>query len=303
MKKFRLHIYIVLGVFVIGFILGTFVDLPLMEMMFSRGNGFGITVAALSVTVGYMILAILSGGFFAIAFHKKYKIAYKVLLYIFAVLCFGLAIYYSGREIFGVNGFNQENIVWAGYLIELPVACACSFLGYYLTKKSQNEYLWLIYAIIAACIFMALVPGVTLIKSIFHRPRYRTLSLYDGISFHPWYQRCGNYKDLMETYNLTSEEFKSFPSGHTGASAVFMLSTIALPFINKKYEKISLILFYAGFAYALFVAYTRILVGAHFLSDVSMGGILTSLFMLIGNEVLIFIDKKKKISLEEEQVA
>ena len=300
MKKMRLHIYIVLGVFVIGFILGTFLDLSVTEAIFSRDNGFGLTVAALGVTPGYMILAILGGGYFALALHKQYKVVYKVLMYIFAVVLYGLAVYYSGREIFGVNGFNQKGLMWLGYLICGVIGLGCAYLGYVLTKKSKNENLWLIYAIVAACIFMALVPGVSLIKAIFHRPRYRTLSLYDGINFYPWYKRCGNYKELMETFNLTSEEFKSFPSGHTGASGVFMIFALILPLLDLKYEKLQLPLFYAGFAFCLFVAFTRILVGAHFLSDVSMGGILTSVFMLVNNEVIIAVDKKKKLVLEAE---
>ena len=298
MKKLRLHTYIVLGLFVLGFILGTFLDLSLTEAIFSRDNTFGITMSAIGTLPGYMILAALGGGFVALALHRQYKTLYKVLLYVGALAGFGAAIFFSGREFFGPNGFTNEKIKWVGYLIALPIACGCGFLGYYLTKKSENKYLWLIYLIAAIAIFMALVPGVTLIKVIFHRPRYRTLSLYSDIDFYPWYKRCADYKDFMAQYNLTSEEFKSFPSGHAGASSVFMIGVSLLPLINKKFEKITLPLFYVGFAYALFVSFTRILVGAHFLSDVSMGGLLTSLFLLINNEVLIAINKKIPLAIE-----
>ena len=298
MKKLRLHTYIVLGLFVLGFILGTFLDLSLTEAIFSRDNTFGITMSAIGTLPGYMILAALGGGFVALALHRQYKTLYKVLLYVGALAGFGAAIFFSGREFFGPNGFTNEKIKWVGYLIALSIACGCGFLGYYLTKKSENKYLWLIYLIAAIAIFMALVPGVTLIKVIFHRPRYRTLSLYSDIDFYPWYKRCADYKDFMAQYNLTSEEFKSFPSGHAGASSVFMIGVSLLPLINKKFEKITLPLFYVGFAYALFVSFTRILVGAHFLSDVSMGGLLTSLFLLINNEVLIAINKKIPLAIE-----
>ena len=298
MKKLRLHTYIVLGLFVLGFILGTFLDLSLTEAIFSRDNTFGITMSAIGTLPGYMILAALGGGFVALALHRQYKTLYKVLLYVGALAGFGAAIFFSGREFFGPNGFTNEKIKWVGFLIALPIACGCGFLGYYLTKKSENKYLWLIYLIAAIAIFMALVPGVTLIKVIFHRPRYRTLSLYPDIDFYPWYKRCADYKEFMAQYNLTSEEFKSFPSGHAGASSVFMIGVSLLPLINKKFEKITLPLFYVGFAYALFVSFTRILVGAHFLSDVSMGGLLTSLFLLINNEVLIAINKKIPLAIE-----
>ena len=299
MKKMRLHIYLVLGLFVVGFIVGTFVDRQLSEAIFSRDNAFGLTISAIGTIPGYMILAILGGGFFALGLLKKeYKMIYRVLLYVVAAgACFA-AIFFTGREFFGPNGFTNDKIKWVGYLIVLPIAGGCAFLGYLLTRKSKTPYLWLIFGIMALCIFMALVPGVTMIKAIFHRPRWRTVTLYEGIEFHNWYQRCGNYKELIDFYQPKGlkEEFKSFPSGHAGASAVFMLGVAFLPLLDKKYEKLALPLFYGGLAWTLFVAFTRILVGAHFLSDVSMGGILTSVFILVCNEVLIAVNKKLKFA-------
>lgn len=300
MKKMRLHIYILLGIFLVGFIVGSFVDLSLSQAIFSRDNPFGLTISAIGTIPGYMILAVLGGGFFAIGLHKDYKTVYKVILYIVAVACVGVAIFFTGREFFGENGFKDAAPKWIGYLITAPIAGGCGYLGYVMSKKSNTPYLWLILAILAFFIFMSLVPGVTLLKAIFHRPRYRTVSTLEasraGLEFHPWYQRCGDYKAYMSLLNVTSEEFKSFPSGHAGASAVFVLGVSVLPLINKKYEKLQLPLFYAGFAWVLFVSFTRILVGAHYLSDVSMGGLLTTLFMLINNEVLIALNKKYKFA-------
>ena len=300
MKKMRLHIYILLGIFLVGFIVGSFVDLSLSQAIFSRDNPFGLTISAIGTIPGYMILAVLGGGFFAIGLHKDYKTIYKVILYIVAVACVGVAIFFTGREFFGENGFKDAAPKWIGYLITTPIAGGCGYLGYLMSKKSNTPYLWLIFAILAFFIFMSLVPGVTLLKAIFHRPRYRTVSTLEaslaGLEFHPWYQRCGDYKSYMSLLKVTSEEFKSFPSGHAGASAVFVLGVSVLPLINKKYEKLQLPLFYVGFAWVLFVSFTRILVGAHYLSDVSMGGLLTTIFMLINNEVLIALNKKYKFA-------
>ena len=298
MKKMRLHIYIMLGIFVVGFILGTFIDLNVSQAIFSRDNGFGLTMSAIGTIPGYMIFAVLGGGFLALGMHRDYKTVYKVLCYLFTAGLLVLAIFFTGREFFGPNGFTGVAPKWVGYFITAPIAAGCGFLGYILTKNSKTPYLWLIFAVAAICIFFALVPGVTMLKAIFHRPRYRTLTLYDEIGFHAWYQRCGNYKDLMNTYGIISEEFKSFPSGHAGASAVFVLGVSILPLLDKKYEKIQLPLFYGGLAWVLLVSFTRILVGAHFLSDVSMGGILTSIFMLVNNEVLIGLNKKFKFAEE-----
>ena len=289
----RLHIYIVLGIFLIGFILGSFLDRQLSDAIFSRDNGFGLTISVIGTLPGYMVLALLGGSAFALGLHKKYQIPWRVVLYVLAATFVGLSIYFSGREFFGENGFTNEDLYFLGFIIVIPFAVASFYLGYRLTKASNRGYLWLILGITAVAIFMALVPGTTLLKSIFNRPRYRTLILYeDQIGFHNWWQRCTDRDELMVVLHLTKEEFKSFPSGHASASAVFMIFASILPLFDEKYEKIQLPLFYAGFAWVLLVAFSRILVGAHFLSDVSMGGILTSVFMLINNEVIIAVRKK-----------
>lgn len=300
MKKMRLHIYIILGIFVVGFILGSIVDLQLSNAIFSRDNGFGLFMSAIGTLPGYMILAVLGGGFLSLGFSKSYKTAIRFIFFVLTVALLGCAIFFSGTKFFGPNGFTNEKIKWVGYFIVLPITVGCGYLGYVLVNKSETKYLWIVLGVMALFIFLALVPGATLLKSIFHRPRYRTLVLYDGIDFHNWWQRCSNYKALMEQYGIISEEFKSFPSVHAGAGTVFLLGVSALPLLDKKYERLQLPLFYGGLAWVLLVSFTRILVGAHFLSDVSMGGILTSVFMLANNEVLIALNKKYKLNPEIE---
>ena len=167
-----------------------------------------------------------------------------------------------------------------------------TFLGYYLIGKTERKGVWIILLITAVFIFMALVPGVTLLKSIFHRPRYRSLTLFDEINFHYWYQPCKNYKDLMAATGLTSEEFKSFPSGHAGGSALTLMFAMLVPYFVKDQEKIQLPMFYTGFAWLLLVAFARIRVGAHFLSDVSMGAFLTIAMTICANECIIYTTKR-----------
>ena len=291
----RLHIYILLGFFLTTFIIGSFLDLQLSEAIFSKGNAFGLVVSILGTLAGYSCLALCGGILFGLAFTREYKTIAKVLLYIGAVVAFGLGIYYAGREFFGANGFPNEDIVWAGYLIALPFMCGASFLGYIIAKRSDDKFLLNVVIVLMIAIFMSLVPGVTLLKSVFHRPRYRTLSdpLYPEITFHNWWQRCTNYSDLMKLYHFTdSEEFKSFPSGHAGASLILALTAVFAPKLYKNTSKCHLILFYGGFAFALLVCFSRILVGAHFLSDVSMGALLTTIFALIANEVVIYFENR-----------
>ena len=296
MKKMRLHIYLLIAVFVITFIIGSFLDEQINTAIFSRNNTFGLVMSAIGTAPGYGVFAVLGGGAFAFFMNKNYKMIFRLLSLGLAVAGVALGVHFAGREFFSANAFYHQGWTIYGYLIILPVMLALGFLGYLLGKKSDNPNLWLVYIILAIAIFLALIPGVSALKTIFHRPRYRFLEL-TGESFYPWWKPCKNYKELLESYQsigVSKEEFKSFPSGHAGATAVSMLFAMALPLVNRKYEKYQLPIFYGAFAWTLLVMFTRMLVGAHFLSDVSMGILLTLVFMMIANE---FIIHNKKLQL------
>ena len=304
MKKMRLHIGILLGLFLITFILGSIFDQQLSEAIFRKNDTFGLTVSCIGTLLGYSCLALCGGILFGLAFTRPYKIIYKVLIYIGAAIGFGLGVFFAGREFFGPNGFTNESIEWLGYVIALPFMVGMGLLGYFAAKKNDNKYLLNVVIVLMVAIFLALVPGVTLLKSIFHRPRFRTLSdpLFTEITFHNWWQRCTDYKDLMALYNVSKEEFKSFPSGHAGATLVLSLTAAFAPLLDNRIKKNHLVLFYTGVVITLLVCYARILVGAHFLSDVSMGALLTAVFTFIANEVIIFFKEKYEKKNEQQPV-
>ena len=186
MKKMRLHIGILLGLFLITFILGSIFDLKLSEAIFRQNDTFGLTVSVIGTLLGYSCLALCGGILFGLAITRPYNNIIKVFLYIGAVAGFGLGIFFAGREFFGPNGFTNESIEWLGYVISLPFMCGASYLGYVAAKHNDSKSLLFVVIVMMIAIFLSLIPGVTLLKSIFHRPRFRTLSdpLFSEITFH-----------------------------------------------------------------------------------------------------------------------
>lgn len=287
MKQIRLYLYITLGVFLALFIVGTFVDFQLSTAVFSNKNTFGLVVSVLEGLFGYGIIAFMGGGLLSLFFKKESFPKWgRVLFLLGAIGCLGLTTYFAGNEYFGLNGFYWAAKTFYGYFISLPVMAGITFLGFLFFKKVENPNLWIILVVILVVYAIAILAGSALIKIIFHRPRFRSVIAYDEIKFLPWYVRCTNYKDLMNTYGLASEEFKSFPSGHATRAIALPAVMVFLPLIDEKYRKYRLPLFIGGLVIALLIMFCRILVGAHYLSDVSMGAIITLLLFVIGLEIL-----------------
>lgn len=294
MKQIRLYLFITLGAFLALFIVGTFLDLQINTGLYSDKNTFGLIVSVVGTTPGYGMFAIMGGGFLSLFLKKEEYPTWARVLFVIAILgCLGSSTYFAGREFFGPNGFYWvvKKSFW-GYFISFPIMVGFTYLGYRLMRNVENKYLWVLLLVLIAAFALALTGGVTLLKVIFHRPRYRAIEGTGSlIPYYAWYERCSDYKGYMTTFGLTSEEFKSFPSGHAGASMGLPLIAIFLPLIDEKYRKYRLPIFVCGLAFSLLVMFSRMLVGAHYMSDVAMGAMLVAICMIIGAEVLRSLKK------------
>lgn len=120
---------------------------------------------------------------------------------------------------------------------------------------------------------------VNVVKIIWARPRMRSMESID--QFKKWYEINGP---------LNSEEFKSFPSGHTANGFVMIVYSLFIP-----KDKVRIKQWFIAFAivWGICVALSRILLGAHFLSDVAVGGYITVLLFYVFEGVFI---KRSKMS-------
>lgn len=128
------------------------------------------------------------------------------------------------------------------------------------------------------------------LKIINKRVRYRTINMYgvtDSISprswFTPWYHINGYPDSFKAIAELAGEDaVKSFPSGHTTAAGI-TYTLIALPFVfeklDNKWGKTAMLLI--GLLYTGIVAVARIVMGAHYFSDVLIGGSVSFAFSVL----------------------
>ena len=118
---------------------------------------------------------------------------------------------------------------------------------------------------------------VNVLKIIWARPRMRSIS--SVAEFKHWYELNGP---------MNSEEFKSFPSGHTANAFVMLAYTMFIPL-----DKAKTIRWLTSFAviWGVCTAISRVILGAHFLSDVFVGGYITILIFYILQR--IWIERKQ----------
>ena len=285
MKNLRIPLLVVFLTTLLGILLGSFFDLEISSKIASANNNFALTISALGPTISFASVAAMGGGFIAFAIKGEYPIYLKVLFWVLAVCCFGVSIYIPGGEYFGVNGFYKKAPEWVGYLIVLLPELAAVFGGYILFKDCENKNMWIVFVIIILILTVVIVGIIPPLKSLVHRPRYRLIAKTNA-KFHNFWEPCKNYKELEALYNTSSDNFKSFPSGHTTEAAILLVTTTFLPLANNKFKKLQMPLYISSFALIIIVAFARILAAAHFLSDVSTGAAIMVLFLLIANEVI-----------------
>ena len=163
---------------------------------------------------------------------------------------------------------------WWMMFVYVAIGGVISLLAHYFYLKKVNvelnkKFLTFSWVILFTCAFYVLI---NIIKGPVGRMRFRAMNeLGDFTGYTPWYV----ISSAKETFGeLTiSDSFKSFPSGHTfSAGCCYVL--LAVPDIFEKYNTKK----YRVMSYVITVCYTglvglyRIRVGAHYLSDVTIGG-------------------------------
>ena len=314
MKK-RYHLLIIIGVLLVGFIIGSFLDLPINKAIYSDHNHFGLIMASFGVYPCYAGLAFIGGGLLSTTLRRKdLTIILKIITFALSGASYVMAIYLCGEEWPSVNGYNIPHLAWLSYLIAAVIFTGVYVLAFFVCKKGDAKHLWTILLIMTAIFVLALLPAGFVIKLIIHRPRYRYVVRSGLTRFYEWWQMFPEYKNYISTSDnpivlygveITKEEFKSFPSGHSGTG---MIMAMFLPFASFFFPKLKgkeTILFYIGATWGFLMMFSRLLVGAHYLTDTCMGSLICMIAFYVVNEFAIhkklYDDPMVDSTLEEEK--
>lgn len=293
-NKTKLIILISSGVVFIGLmILAAFMDLKINIALKNPDSLFGQSLEYLGEFPAYAAAGVAFIILFqAVTKDNKFYLALKILFGVLATVgTYVFVDYLMGKF------FIKEIMYQTFYLVLFTlIATALAMLATYKIDKAIMKKLVLFAIMILAVLAISQII-TTITKGMWGRMRFRNMNEnYDGYT--PWYKLnfgAAGREGLIVTdpYHSNKDAFKSFPSGHTSAAGL-SISLILLPDIFDKLKKYKVWFYVAPIVYTLLVALSRIIVKAHFLSDVLAGFIISVGAVFFSRWIILLVDSKIK---------
>lgn len=185
------------------------------------------------------------------------------------------------------------------YFTPIAFSIISALIIMFLTKYLSASFVkkMLIFAIYTLILILAVRFCAGIIKLLWQRLRFLNLDQVTFRGFTPWWQpqftTKGREHLVVGTY-YNDKTFMSFVSGTT-AAAGNLFAVILLPDVFKNLRKYRLAFHVMPLLYCLFVGISRVIAGAHYLSDIVASIILTYSFALIIRKICLS-DKFKKFA-------
>lgn len=249
------------GFFIGGFIVllavFTFLDLPISKAVFNIDSTFGAVFAAFG-EMPAMLVAIFSCAALIITRDKSKKASSVVQIIGFGFLAVMFALLAGYMPTMYIN--------MPKFLIILgPAYAVLAFFFAAKVAKAEPQALRKA-AMLGIILAMAAMVIINIIKIFWGRPRMRIMDDPDS-QFTFWFMLQG----IAE-----SDQYKSFPSGHSANAACVIWLTLLPVFLpNLRTKSTYILLNCIAYAWVAVVMLSRIVMGAHFATDVLMGASIT----------------------------
>lgn len=236
----------------IGLFIGAFYDYPIDQFLYDPNNLLGIFFERFVLVPIVMVLPI---SFFA--FYRLHKQMWQLAAYVLSCT-------------YVVMDIAHHWISLSTYFLWLLPVCVLFMIVLYLCLASVSLTFWKKherFLTFTTVVFLFSILTTFVMKQFWGRVRFREM-LDDVRQFTPWYQANG--------WN----SHQSFPSGHTTAMSV-ILCTLQIHKDQNRYQKASVLHGCIVFLLIFLMMFCRMLVGAHFLSDVTMGLTITYTYYIL----------------------
>lgn len=285
-----LFFLIALGVLFIFFGVGAAFDFQIAVGIWEgldHQEVLGRTVSGTLCNVAFFFFFTITFSFMISSFsYRKNKLWVTVLSTILSILIIGLFSFFQYDDFFDeikkadaiLNPDTNYAICWIFMALAWIISWVGSFLfAWYFVCKRVNHRLMVragLFVIVGAGL---IIGGKEFWKILWSRPRPSAvmedsplLLTYRPVwEIHPF--ECFD-TTISKEYR---DQLKSFPSGHTSAAMLMVLSTVGLSSLNIfKSKKTNYLYISLSFLLVLLVAFNRMLARCHFLTDVSGAAIL-----------------------------
>ena len=239
-------------------------------------NLFGIIVSYIGIIPTFVGWSFLGASILCLSKKQVENPAKRRWLTVLAILLFVISFFYFCTTLY-VSNLNAFKVHFAvAYPLGSAILFVAAYFGYKLSQKSEDSEL------LKKTLFLVAISLVTLLiisatKELMCRPRFRFVLATDNIEyFKNWWQSGREIKTSLGM-GIESDEFASLPSGHSAYSmfAIFMFP--ALSEYIRGIKKFKIYLFGLGFAWWVITALSRLTLGAHYLTDVTIAGLVTIL--------------------------
>lgn len=265
MKSFKLDRFKLLvgSVLVIGLLIGTFYDYQISQALY-HPNAIGIFFASYGQLPAMLTIAMGSVLLIQTA-DKSKKLTWWISMILGGVF-----------TLLAILGIAMDPMLYMESMPAILSGIIAAFLvlltDYFFLKAIKGTAQHVkkqVMVVMLATVFLELIL-INLVKIPWGRPRMRLIAVQSEASFQPWWVIGSDMKQHLMALGVAAEEFKSFPSGHSGNAACAMLLGV-LPLLCPRLKGKETMLFLIGALFTIVVAGSRIMMGAHFLSDVVVG--------------------------------
>lgn len=249
--------FIIWSILRAGLLIGTFTDLPLSLRLFDRSNIVARRIDMFGMVPSMMLVG-LSCCLFAWYNRNKRK---QFILGIMATLLMGFLI---------VNEINSRFGLSIPVEIVLGALLARGSLAVFYVRKpdiSEKQYLTAANIMVSALLVFLITSGI---KTIWGRMRFYVMT--DPASqFTAWY--------VIKPWGI-SDSMRSFPSGHSSFSVMLFYLSMLPELLNVKINRKRLSAL--AVLWTACVMVSRIIYGAHFLTDTCTGTLIGSACVYFG---------------------
>ncbi|MGN0405170.1 MAG: phosphatase PAP2 family protein [Bariatricus sp.] len=269
---------IVFATGLIALLIFTFTDLQISQAICRKQ--FPARVLEIIGEIPFMVMT-LSGCAMLIRFRNRQKKLAGILTLSGIGILFLLISAMGGFMVYNYMSRNIENV--PGILAPVMGIVMAAVAVWIAVKVPEDKRKAAVsFAITALIYFVLVIVVMNSLKTVWGRMRFREMT--DPLTqFTPWYQICsrGGFSDV----------YASFPSGHSMNSAAAILLILFprfMPGLVGKEKMLRVIVY----LWIVLVGSSRVMMGAHFASDVTVGIMLSLLLFELTRTVVFKIRKE-----------